>query len=547
MRDKVTIIGAGPGGLASSILLAAAGARVTLVEARDRVGGRTSSHEAEGFRFDTGPTFFLYPEVLESIFETAGRCLRDEIELMPLDPLYRLHFGDGSTLDATDDIALLSRRVGELSPADAEAVPRFFSDNDKKFLSFLPFLQKAFLKSTDLLDPKLVRLLPTLAPWRQLDKELERYFVDPRVRMAFSFQALYLGMTPKTCPSLFSILPLIEYRYGVYHPRGGCGAVMDTMARVAGELGVDIRLNSPVRGLHFDGRRVTGVETDEERIEADATVINADFADAMHRLVPSRLRRSWSDKRLAKQRYSCSTFMMYLGLEGRFDDQPHHTVYMPADYQRHLEDIDAATHMTPDPAFYAQNASVTDDSLAPEGHSTLYMLMPVAHQDDASRIDWAKEAPTYRKLALKQLAKVGFTGVRERIRYERLLTPTQWRDDYFIHRGATFSMAHNFGQMLHRRPRNRYEDLDGVYLVGGGTHPGSGLPTIFESARISTTLLSEDLGLGMSLARTPVEAAIEAGVEEPSVGSTPAADLPTPVRVERGPARPARTRLTDTV
>ena len=273
---------------------------------------------------------------------------------------------------------------------------------------------------------------------------------------------------------------------------------MDTMARVATELGVDLRLDSPVRGMHFDGRRVTGVETDDERIDADAVVINADFADAMRRLVPARLRKRWSDKRLERQRYSCSTFMLYLGLEGRFDDQPHHTVYMPRDYQRHLDDIDAACDMTPDPAFYAQNASITDDSLAPPGHSTLYMLMPVAHQGDASRIDWAREAPVYRRLAMKQLAKVGFDDVERRIRYERHLTPTQWRDDYRIYRGATFSMAHNFSQMLHRRPKNRYEDLDGVYLVGGGTHPGSGLPTIFESARISASLLCDELGL-----RTP--------------------------------------------
>ena len=495
MNDHITIVGAGPGGLASAILLASGGCRVTLVEARERVGGRTSSHLADGFRFDTGPTFFLYPEVLESIFAAAGRTLRDEIELLPVDPLYRLHFGDGETLDATDDIAELARRVARLSPADAEAVPRFFADNDRKLEAFLPFLQKAFLGANELLDPKLIRLLPTLAPWRQLDKELERYFVDPRVRMMFSFQALYLGMTPQTCPSLFSILPLIEYRYGVHHPRGGCGALMETMARVATELGVDIKLDSPVRGLHFDGRRCVGVETDDERIDADAVILNADFADAMKRLVPARLRKRWSDRRIEKQRYSCSTFMLYLGLEGRFDDQPHHTVYMPKDYRRHLDDIDAAADMTPDPAFYAQNASITDDSLAPRGHSTLYLLMPVSHQHDASRIDWAREAPVYRRLAMKQLAKVGFDDVERRIRYERHLTPTQWRDDYRIHRGATFNMAHNFGQMLHRRPRNRFEDLDGVYLVGGGTHPGSGLPTIFESAKISTALLCDELGI----------------------------------------------------
>lgn len=500
MNKRVVIIGAGPGGLATSILLAAAGCDVTLIEARERVGGRTSSREEAGFRFDNGPTFFLYPQILESIFESAGRRLRDEVELTSLETLYRVVFGDGSSLDATSDIAELSRRVAELSPSDAEGVARFFADNDRKFDSFLPFLQQPFLGTKALLDPKLIALLPALAPWRQLDRELERYFDDPRVRMAFSFQALYLGMTPRTCPSLFSILPLIEYRFGVFHPKGGCGAIMDAMARVAGELGVDVRLNEPVRNLAFAGRRVSGVVTDAGRVEADAVVMNADFAAAMRALVPNALRRRWNDRRIDRQNYSCSTFMLYLGIEGDYPEQPHHTVYIPSDYRRNLDDIEQARGLTTDPAFYAQNASVTDDSLAPEGHSTLYMLLPVANEHDDKPVDWEKATPRYRELALEQLEKVGFAGVADRIVHESVTTPADWTRDFRIHRGATFNLAHNFGQMLHRRPRNRFEDLDNVYLVGGGTHPGSGLPTIFESARISSRLLCEDLGLDVPFA-----------------------------------------------
>jgi len=497
--SQVTVIGAGPGGLATALLLKAAGHDVTVLEARTEVGGRTSAHEAEGFRFDNGPTFFLYPEVLESVFEAVGRNLRDEIELLPVDPLYRVQFGDGTRFDATADINELSRRIGEISPQDAAAVPRFFADNDKKLAAFLPFLQKPFLSSLDLADPKLIATLPELAPWRQLEAELERYFVDPRVRMAFSFQALYLGMTPRTCPSLFSILPVIEYRYGVWHPRGGCSAIMETMARVAREIGIEIRTDEPVTGIEFTGRRARTVCTARRRYASDAVVINGDFANTMRTLVPNRLRKRWSNKRIEKQKFSCSTFMLYLGLDGTMEDQPHHTVYIPSDYSRHLDDIDAGQSMTPDPAFYAQNACITDATMAPEGMSTLYMLMPVAHEDPAHSIDWGRELPRYRQLAMSQLARVGFDDLESRIRYERVVTPDTWRDEFHVHKGATFNMAHNFGQMLNFRPKNRFEDLDGVYLVGGGTHPGSGLPTIFESARISARLLTEDLG-GASIA-----------------------------------------------
>lgn len=495
MTKQVVIIGAGPGGLGTALLLAAAGLQVTVLEARDRVGGRTSSYEADGFRFDTGPTFFLYPQALNEIYQSVGRHLQDELEMAQLDPMYRVVYGAGGKLDATANLERLTREVAALAPHDAAALPRFFEDNLLKFEQFQPFLAKPFLSPRALLDHKLLTLLPLLRPWRYLQGELAQYFDDPRVRMAFSFQALYLGMTPQRCPSLFSILPFIEYHHGVFHPIGGCGNLMDVTARVARENGVEIKINEPVRQVRFKGRRAVGVDTDKGHYPADAVVINADFASAMINLVPDHLRRRWRNRKIARKRYSCSTFMLYLGLKGGYSEQPHHTIYVPVDYQRNLEQLEYERVLPEDPAFYVQNASVTDPTLAPKGHSTLYVLLPVPHRTGA--IDWEREQDRYRTVALEQIAKVGFTGVTDRIRFERRITPLQWEQDYRIYRGATFNLAHNFGQMLHRRPRNRFEDLDSVYLVGGGTHPGSGLPTIFESAKISARLLCEELGVGV--------------------------------------------------
>lgn len=489
---EVVVVGAGPGGLAASILLAAEGADVTVLERKDRVGGRTAAIEADGFRFDTGPTFFLYPRVLEEIFAAAGRDLHREVELIRLDPQYRIDFGGGVHLDATPDVETMEREIARISPDDAGAFRRFLDVNRTKLEKFRPVLESPFDSVRDLFRPALLDALPHLAPWRSLDAELGRFFSDERVRLAFSFQSKYLGMSPFRCPSLFSILSFLEYEYGVYHPVGGCSAVMEAMARVARELGVDIRLDEPVEEILFDGRRATGVRTPRAGYRSDALVINADFARAMTRLVPDRLRRRWSDRRISRAKFSCSTFMLYLGIDGFYQDLPHHTIHVADDYRKNLDEIENRHVLSDDPSFYVQNACVTDPGLAPEGMSTLYVLVPVTHQHE--NVDWGHEEERFRAIALRQLEKIGLTDVERRIRFEHRITPAGWDRSYEVHRGATFNLAHNFGQMLHLRPHNRYQDLDGVFLVGGGTHPGSGLPVIFESARISSDLLLEELG-----------------------------------------------------
>ena len=331
-----------------------------------------------------------------------------------------------------------------------------------------------------------------MRPWQTVEGYLRRFFSDPRVRLAFCFQSKYLGMSPFRCPSLFSILSFLEYEHGVWHPIGGCNAVSLAMARVAERLGVEICLEEPVEEILFQGARRRRSEPRAGVHACDALVLNADFARAMQRLVPDQLRRRWSDQKLSKKKFSCSTFMLYLGIEGQYD-LPHHNIQISADYEGNLKDIEERHVLSEDPSFYVQNASVTDRTLAPAGHSTLYVLAPVTHQHP--NVDWGRERKRYRDLLLRRIAQAGFSDVERRIRYERVITPADWDTSYEIHRGATFNLTHSLDQMLHLRPRNRFEDLDGVYLVGGGTHPGSGLPVIFESARISSRLLLADLGV----------------------------------------------------
>ena len=494
MTRTVNIIGAGPGGLACAMLLAQEGVRVRVLERLPVPGGRTSTiTTTEGFKFDLGPTFFLYPRVLEEIFATCGRDLRQEVEMIRLDPQYRLVFGAGGDLLATPDIARMEEAVVKLSPADSGSFTRFMESNREKFARFAPFLEQPFESWRDLANPELLKLVPLLKPWRSLDTELGTFFSDERIRLAFTFQSKYLGMSPFRCPSLFSILSFLEYEHGVYHPIGGCGAVSAAMARIASEMGVEIHYEEPVESLEFAGRRITAARTPQGRYEADATVVNADFGRSMTRLVPDALRRRWSDRKIASRRFSCSTFMLYLGIEGRYDDVSHHTIYLSEDYRQNLIDIERRHVLSADPSMYVQNASVTDPTLAPAGMSTLYLLIPVTQRHP--NVDWRREGPRYREVALDQIERLGIKGVRDRIRYEKMLTPDDWQDNYEIYRGATFNLAHDLGQMLHMRPHNRFEDVERMYLVGGGTHPGSGLPVIYSSARITTKLMLEDLSI----------------------------------------------------
>lgn len=508
----IAIIGAGPGGLASAVLLAARGCRVSLFEAQPTIGGRTARVSAGAYSFDRGPTFFLMPYVLEEIFAAAGRSLSDYATLTRLDPMYRLLIGrpgrEPITLDATQDVSEMARRIAAVEPADGPAFERFIADNRTKLRLMEPILRRPIAGPLDLLKcgplPDMARVGAMLHPYWSVHQLLGRYFTNDHVKLAVCFQSKYLGMSPYDCPSLFTILPFIEYEYGVWHPTGGCHALMLALAEVARELGVEIRTNAPVRRVLFSGTRATGLVVagpgGDEQVDADDVVINADAAWAIKNLIPPEARRAagngHTDEHLDSRRYSCSTYMLYLGVRGEVD-LPHHTIYVSAKYRENLHDISAGGGLSEDPSVYVCNPSRVDPSLAPPGCSSLYVLVPTPNLKlSSSGIDWSRDAATLRRRTFEQLERVfGLRGIESRIEAEAPCTPEDWRG-MNIQFGATFNLAHNLGQMLHKRPRNRLDGFENVYLVGGGTHPGSGLPTIFLSAQIADGLIAQARGLG---------------------------------------------------
>ncbi|MFZ4405865.1 MAG: phytoene desaturase family protein [Paracraurococcus sp.] len=497
-RPRIAVVGAGPGGLASAMLLAAQGAQVTVFEKDKVVGGRTRTQVTpEGYRFDLGPTFFLYPRVIAEIFESVGARLEDEAKLIRVDPLYRLFFeGAAQSIDATADPVRMEAEIAKLCPADAKGFRPFIAENRAKLDVFRPVLEKPFETIFRFLHPEVLKSLPLLRPHTTVDKDLGRHFSHPLVRLAFSFQTKYLGMSPFRCPSLFTILSFLEYEHGIWHIEGGCCGISTAMARVAERLGVEFRFDSTVEHIAFEGKRATGLSVGGVHHAADAVIVNADFAHAMPKLVPEKLRPRWTDKKIETARYSCSTFMLYLGIEGSYPELAHHTVMLSEGYERNIRQLE--TGILPDqPSLYLHNPSIIDPTMAPPGHSALYLLVPVPNLRDARAqgLDWEQEAPRFRRLVLDRLAKLGLGDLESRIRYERMVTPLDWRDQYAIGHGATFNLSHDLAQMLCFRPQNRFGGTEGVYLVGGGTHPGSGLPVIYEGARITTRLLAADLGM----------------------------------------------------
>ncbi|MFO7899241.1 MAG: phytoene desaturase family protein, partial [Planctomycetota bacterium] len=310
----------------------------------------------------------------------------------------------------------------------------------------------------------------------------------------FAFQSKYLGMSPWECPAFFTMLSYIEHAFGIYHVRGGLNHISAAMAKALEEEGGALRLNTAVDRLLLDGRRATGVRLEDGAEEAfDRVVINADFGHAMNTLVPDGVLRRYSPKKLDDWKLSCSTFMLYLGVSRQYPDHPHHNVIFAENYRQNIEEITAGT-LSQDPSLYVQNASVSDPTLAPDGHCTIYVLVPCPNT--RSGIDWDTEADGYAERVLDVIeGRGGFDGLRENIVEREITTPWNWRDDYAVYEGATFNLAHTIRQVLYFRPHNRFQEIGNCYLVGGGTHPGSGLPTIYESGRISANLISREFGV----------------------------------------------------
>ena len=494
MIDKhVIVIGAGPGGLTAAMILAKRGFRVSVFEAQNRVGGRNGAFHLGSYTFDIGPTFLMLKPILDEVFEEAGADCDALMDMRKLEPMYRLQFED-KFIEPTNGVEKMKTEIARVFPGHEEAYAPFFEREKKRFDALYPCLQKSYHTWRAFLSLNLIKAVPHLALGKSLYDIMVKNFREEKLALSFTFQAKYLGMSPWECPGLFAIIPYIEHAFGIYHPIGGLSRISDTMANTARKNGAEIHLGSPVKQILVRAGVACGVELESgEKIEADEVIINADFAYAASTLFAAGVLKKYSPAKLEKKKFSCSTFMLYLGLDKQYD-LPHHTIFFAKDYRKNVDDIFHLREPDSDLSVYVRNASITDPTLAPEGHSAVYVLVPMPNL--RADIDWEQKKAAFRETVLDIMEqRGGMENLRDHIVEEKVMTPEGWRDELNVYAGATFNLAHSWDQMIHLRPRNKFEEVDNCYLAGGGTHPGSGLPTIYESGRIAANLISRKYGV----------------------------------------------------
>lgn len=486
---KIYVVGAGPGGLTSAMLLAHAGYDVEVFEKENFVGGRTSSIQLGDYTFDRGPTFLNMMYLVREIFELTGRTLEDYVEPVALSPLYELVYAD-KRFTVSSDYDQMIETISKTFPGNEEGYTRYLQETHKKLEALAPLLQRKMDSVTDLLASETLKALPELEFGKSLMDKLGKYFDDEQLQLAFTFQSKYLGMSPWNCPGAFSILSYIEQAYGIYHLKGGLNQLTKAMAKVLEEQGVKIHLNTPIKEVVQYKKRIEGIRLEDgQLLHCDDVVINADFGYALTKLLNVPKKRQWSPQKIEKKQYSCSTFMLYLGIDTQYDLQ-HHTILFAEDYRKNMEEISGTKVISKDMSIYVQNPVVTDDTLAPAGKSTLYVLAPVPN--NFSEIEWNEVKQQYRDLLIATLEeRLGLTDLASHIEEELIYSPIDWEEKMNVYKGATFNLGHQLNQMMTFRPHNHFAPYENCWLVGGGTHPGSGLPIIIESARITANLMLE--------------------------------------------------------
>jgi phytoene desaturase len=480
------VVGAGFGGLALAIRLQSAGIATTIIEARDKPGGRAYVWKKEGFTFDAGPTVITDPACLEELWALSGQSLSADVTLEPVMPFYRLLWNDGTIFDYSNDDSSLTKQIAALNPADVEGYRKFLRYSAGVFeegyvkLGAVPFLDFA----------SMVKAAPALAryqAWRSVYSIVASFVQNEKLREALSFHTLLVGGNPMKTSSIYALIHKLERDGGVWFAKGGTNALIAGMVKLFERLGGKLRLDEPVEEIITSGDRVSGVRTAKETLTADLFATNGDVVHS-YGLIKDHARGAKMEKRLKRKRFSPSLFVVHFGLEGDFPEIAHHSILFSDRYGPLLDDIYDNGVLAKDPSLYLHKPTATDPSMAPPGCSTFYALAPVPHRGKMGR-DWATEGATYREVVLDRLEKLLIPDIRSRIRTIFHYTPADFETDLGAHLGSAFSLEPVLTQSAYFRVHNRDDVLSNLYFVGAGTHPGAGIPGVIGSAKATAGLI----------------------------------------------------------
>ena len=486
-RPHAVVIGSGFGGLAAGVRLGARGYRTTILEKLEGPGGRARVFHQDGFTFDAGPTIVTAPFLFEELWQLCGRKLSDDVDLRSLSPFYRIRFDSGETFDCSGDADAMRAEVARLSPADVEGYERFMQLAEKIYaVGFERLGDVPFSSMQDMIRviPELIRL----QSYRSVHGLVSKYVRDPRIRLVLSFHSLFIGGNPFSVTSIYGLISFLERRWGVHFPIGGMGKLVDGLVSLLQGQGGEIRYGCEVEQIIVQNGAAKGVRlASGEIIKSDIVVSNADSAWTYRHLIPENALRRWTPRKIEQARYSMGLFVWYFGTSRRYPDIPHHTILLGPRYKDLLRDIFKKKHLAEDMSLYLHRPTATDPSLAPDGCDAFYVLSPVPNLDGAT--DWRQMAEPYRQAVALRLSEIALPGFEDHIVTSRMISPLDFETNLLSFKGAGFGLEPVLTQSAWFRPHNKSEDIENLFLVGAGTHPGAGVPGVLSSARILEKLV----------------------------------------------------------
>ncbi len=485
---NIVVIGSGFGGLSAAIRLQTQGHDVTLLEKRDKPGGRAYVYEQDGFTFDGGPTIITAPWLIHDLFTLCGKKTEDYVTLVPINPFYNIRFQDGSVFHYNGDRENILRQIREFNPDDVEGYLRFAKEGEKIYKTGFELIDQPFLNFSDMM--KVVPDLVRLQSQKSVASFVSQYIKDEQLRQVFSFHPLLIGGNPFQSTSIYALIHTLEQKFGVWYTMGGTGALVRALVRLFQDIGGKIALNTEVSDIVIDEStgRAKGVQIRGEEFVPAATVVsNADVAYTYLNMVPARFRRKNTDRKIKGMNYAMSLFVIYFGTNRKYDHIAHHEILMGPRYKGLLNDIFKRKRLADDFSLYLHRPTATDPSLAPEGCDCWYVLSPVPHL--AGGVDWTSMAKPYRDSIIGYLEERYLPDLSKHIISEHYIDPLHFRDTLNSYMGSAFSVEPLLTQSAWFRPHNQSEDVPNLYFAGAGTHPGAGLPGVMSSGKIVADMI----------------------------------------------------------